>query len=371
MSAAGIGRPGTTSGGAMAAASDAGGRGGEPLGVEEGRAVGAVEEDRWSVVTDGSPRLDEEVGPLGIVDRSRAPPPGPRRRRPVSGSPAEGVAPSTGRDPRRRRAAAWTTPRALVAKSAGASGPGRGRGGPAAAPEVEAVAAMAGHGTKRAGDAWEAHDLPDGQRALRAELAGTGHRVHEMAGQRQQDRRREAVLGQFDGGGQDVVEGQPPVAIVQRVGQPSTAPGTGTLRMSPRTGIVAMPSRRSRAGRMPRGPAAERSASGVDPGGATMASTSPPSRQVGPTTAIAVPVATAASAAEPPCASMPSPAEAASWSAAATMPAPAHARTERGKREGHASGIARSRSAPNTVWRDPRLQEVPPWPPRRKRRRPV
>ena len=43
-----------------------------------------------------------------------------------------------------------------------------------------------------------------------------GSRVHEMAGQRQQDRRREAVLGQFDGGGQDVVEGQPPVAIVQR-----------------------------------------------------------------------------------------------------------------------------------------------------------
>ena len=67
----------------------------------------------------------------------------------------------------------------------------------------------------------------------------------------------------------------------------------------------------------------ESSASGGEPasGVATMASTSPPSpHRCGPTTAMAVPVATAASAAEPPRASMASPADAASWSAAATMP---------------------------------------------------
>ena len=48
--------------------------------------------------------------------------------------------------------------------------------------------------------------------------------------------------------------------------------------MSPRTGIVVMPSRRMRSGSDP-APArpTERSASGGDPGGATMASTSPPS----------------------------------------------------------------------------------------------
>ncbi len=104
--------------------------------------------------------------------------------------------------------------------------------------------------------------------------------------------------------------------------QPSTAPGTCTLRMSPRNGMVAIPSSRIRAGSdlAPARPT-DRSASGGDPGTETMASTSPPRpHRWGPTTAITVPVATAASAPEPPSASMAMPADAASWSAAATMP---------------------------------------------------
>ena len=86
--------------------------------------------------------------------------------------------------------------------------------------------------------------------------------------------------------------------------------------------MVAIPSARIRAGSDP-APARpmDRSASGGDPGTETMASTSPPSpHRWGPTTAMTVPVATAASAAEPPWASMAMPAEAASWSAAAVMP---------------------------------------------------
>ena len=73
-----------TSGGAMARRLDAGGRGGQALGVEERVAVGAVEEHRRAVVADGAPRLDEEMGPLGIV--RIGPEPGrlrPRRRRPA------------------------------------------------------------------------------------------------------------------------------------------------------------------------------------------------------------------------------------------------------------------------------------------------
>ncbi len=104
--------------------------------------------------------------------------------------------------------------------------------------------------------------------------------------------------------------------------QPSTAPGTWTLRMSPRNGIVVRPSARMRAASDPE-PArpTPSSASGGRPGAATMARTSPPRpHRCGPTTAMAAPVATAASAAEPPSASTPMPATAASWSAAATMP---------------------------------------------------
>ena len=107
-----------------------------------------------------------------------------------------------------------------------------------------------------------------------------------------------------------------------RASQPSTAPGTCTLRMSPRNGIVVIPSARRRAGSDP-APArpTDSSASGGDPGGETMASTSPPRpHRCGPTTAMTAPVPTAASAAEPPRARRPMPAEAASWSAAATMP---------------------------------------------------
>ena len=107
-----------------------------------------------------------------------------------------------------------------------------------------------------------------------------------------------------------------------RASQPSTAPGTCTLRMSRRTGMTGWPSARSRAASEPEParPIASKAA-GDERGGATMASTSPPRpHRCGPTTAITVPAPTAASAAEPPRASSPIPAEAASWSAAATTP---------------------------------------------------
>ena len=94
----------------------------------------------------------------------------------------------------------------------------------------------------------------------------------------------------------------------------STAPGTGTLAMSPRSGMVARPSARIRAGSDPE-PArpTPRRASGAPPGAQTMASMSPPRPQrCGPTTAMAAAVATAASAPEPPWASTVMPADTAS-----------------------------------------------------------
>ena len=189
-------------------------------------------------------------------------------------------------------------------------------------PQVEAVAAVAGDGAQRAGDAGEAHGLPDGQRAVRAELAGSGKGVDEMAGQRQHDGRGEALLGQFDGRRQHLLERQPAVALVQ--GEPAVdgARHLHAADVAPHRHRRHAVARACRSGSDP-APARpmERSASGGDPGGATIASTSPPSpHRCGPTTAMAVPVATAASAAEPPCASIPRPADAASWSAAATMP---------------------------------------------------
>ena len=84
---------------------------------------------------------------------------------------------------------------------------------------VEALAAVRGDGAQRAGDPGDAHGLPDVERPRRAELARAGQRVDEMAGQRQHDGGGEALGGQLDRRGQDVVEGQPPVALVQ--GEPA------------------------------------------------------------------------------------------------------------------------------------------------------
>ena len=116
----------------------------------------------------------------------------------------------------------------------------------------------------------------------------------------------------------------------------------------PARGIIVMPSRRMACGVGPRAgpPDGEQRLGRRPPGGATMASTSPPRpHRCGPTTAIAVPVATAASAAEPPWASMPRPADAASWSAAATMPR-SPVRGPKGARgRAMASGIARASRA--------------------------
>ena len=238
-----------------------------------------------------------------------------------------------------------------MAKSAGAKWPlAEVEEAPAELPQVEAVAAVAGDGAQRAGDAGEAHGLPDGQRALRAELAGTGEGVHEMAGQRQQDGSGEALLGQFDGGGQDLVEGQPPVALVQ--GEPAVdgARHRHAADVAPhghrRHAVAAQPvgvGRRAgpadgeeRLGRRPRwrhhgqhvtaepaqvrpddGHRRPRGDGGVG-GGAALRQHAEARRRrqlVG----------------------------------GRHHAAPPGARSEGGEREGHASGIARSRSAPNTV----------------------
>ena len=85
--------------------------------------------------------------------------------------------------------------------------------------------------------------------------------------------------------------------------------------MSPRTGMVVMAVGAQAVGvGAGAGPADGEERLGRDrAGGETMASTSPPSpHRCGPTTAMAAPVATAASAAEPPRSSMARPADAAS-----------------------------------------------------------
>ena len=157
--------------------------------MEERLAVGAVEEHGRAVVADGAPRLDEKMGPLGIVrigsETGRLGHHGPGQRQVAL---------------RRRRHGPQ-----VVAPRVGAQrrGPHGRAGGEVAGHEVagaeveeappelsvvEAVAAVAGDGAQRAGDAGEAHGLADGQRPVGAQLAGTGQGVHEMTGQRQHDR---------------------------------------------------------------------------------------------------------------------------------------------------------------------------------------
>ena len=118
-------------------------------------------------------------------------------------------------------------------------------------------------------------------------------------------------------------EGQPAVALVQ--GQPAVD-GAGHLHAADVTAQRHGRHAPRRAGRAASEPAPARpttsSASGGDPGRRRPwpGRRRPGRTGAGPTTAMAAPVATAASAAEPPRASMAMPAEAASWSAAATMP---------------------------------------------------
>ena len=66
-SGAGVPPPGATSGGAIGARIDAAAAAARRSGCEQRVAVGAVEEHRRAVVAHGAPRLDEEMGPLGIV----------------------------------------------------------------------------------------------------------------------------------------------------------------------------------------------------------------------------------------------------------------------------------------------------------------
>ena len=201
--------------------------GGQALGMEERVAVGAVEEHGRSVVADGAPRLDEKMGPLGIVgngpEAGRLGHHGPGQREIALRGGWHGpqvVPPRVG--------AQWGGPRCCAGGEVG----GREvpvaevEEAPAELPLVEALAAVAGDGAQRAGDAGEAHGLADGQRPVGAQLAGTGEGVHEMAGQRQHERSGKALLGQFDGGGEDIVERQPPVALVQ--GEPAVD-GAGHL----------------------------------------------------------------------------------------------------------------------------------------------
>ena len=191
-----------------------------------------------------------------------------------------------------------------------------------------------------------AHGLADPERAVRAELAGAGEGVDEMTGQRQHDGGGEPLGGQLDRRRQHLVERQPPVALVQ--GEPAVD-GAGHLHaadVAPQRASSSSPRRASAPGRSPRRPGRRRAA----PRAASRAPRPWPARRrpsphrCGPTTAIAVPVATAASAAEPPRASMPRPADAASWSAAATMPRRPGPRAEGGEGERHGQTTTTERS---------------------------
>ncbi len=196
-------------------------------GVEERVAVGAVEEHRRAVVADGAPRLDEEMRPLGIV--RIGPEPGRRGHR---GAGQREVALRRG-----RHGPQFVAPGRRVQRRA----PRRRAGGevgrrevaapqlqeaPAELPLVEAVPAVSCDGAQRAGDAGHAHGLADVEGALRAELAGAGEGVDEMAGQRQHDGGGEPLGSQFDRWRQHLVERQPPVALVQ--GEPAVD-GAGHL----------------------------------------------------------------------------------------------------------------------------------------------
>ena len=91
-----------------------------------------------------------------------------------------------------------------------------------AAPElalIEALAPVTRDGAQTRGDPRQPDRLANFQRAARAQLAGAGDGVNEMAGQGQHDGRGEAVSGQFNGRRQDLGQRQPAVAFVQ--GEPA------------------------------------------------------------------------------------------------------------------------------------------------------
>ena len=271
----------------------------------------------------GAPRLDEHMGPPGIV--RVGPEPGRLgHRRAGQGQVAlrrwrhrpQHVAP--GRESQRRAPGRRADREVRRSEMAGAE--------PEQAttelPVVEGGASVVRDGAQRAGDAGQAHALADLERPGGAELARTGERVDEVAGQGQHDGGGEALVRQLDGrapgprraagghGARAAPASRPRRRAPARSGRPRAGASPSSPRRACRAGSDPAPARPT-----------ERSASGGVPGGATMARTSPPRpHRWGPTTAIAAPVATAASAAEPPRASRPRPAEAASWSAAATMP---------------------------------------------------
>ena len=288
---------------------------------------------------DGAPRLDEQVRPERVVGLgARGRPRRRRPRRPASGSPARAGERSTGRAPRRGRAAARTTAPSSCRGRPRRSGPGPAPSGPVRTRRRRSRSRPSvGDGAQGARDA-RAGAPAAPPRAGRRGRARRRHRsawTRWLASASMMEAEKPSSASSTAGASTSARGRRPKRAW--RDSHPSTAPGTCTLRTSPRSGIVAMPSARMRAGSDP-APARpmESSARGAEPGGATMASTSPPSpHRCGPTTAIAAPVATAASAADPPRSSMPIPAEAASWSAAATMPRRPRPRAE--GREGEAS----------------------------------
>ena len=140
--------------------------GGQPRRVEERVAVGAVEEHGGAVVADGAPRLDEEMGPLRVV--RLGPEPGRLGHRGAGEREValrggrhgpQVVAPGAGLQRRapRRRAGGEVGRREVAAAQLEQA--------PAELTLVEAVAAVPGDGAQRAGDAREAHGLPDVERA--------------------------------------------------------------------------------------------------------------------------------------------------------------------------------------------------------------
>ena len=185
-------------------------------------AVGPVEEHVGTVVPDGAPDLDHEVGPGRIVGVGAEP--GRlghrgagqgqvalrgRRHRPQVVAPGavwcRGVAPL---GQRRLEVARAEVPGAQRQQPARRTRRRRNR--PARPPRWRAVCgqcpAVAPRCPMSSGPSGHSSPAP-------------GRACDEAAGQRQHDRGREAVLGQLNGRGQHVGQRQPPVALVQ--GEPA------------------------------------------------------------------------------------------------------------------------------------------------------
>ncbi len=86
-------------------------------------------------------------------------------------------------------------------------------------PAVEALPPVAHDGTKGSGNTGEPDPLAWLERPIGTQLLGSSHLEDEVAGQRQEDRCGEALLGQLDSRSEDGAEWQSSEALVE--GQPS------------------------------------------------------------------------------------------------------------------------------------------------------